>query len=625
MAKFPSKPTKGQPALQAIYNTVCDIIDYLPTLEVRGDNKTISVSHSSIGTTIHANKNFSVTEGGRIYQAGSGLTLSGNTFYNALSGDGVTTVINNNVISCIVTGPGGNSDHLYKYDCPDCSLWFYSNDISNYPNISANYVGINPGWLYGDAQCKAGFEAFERALLLAMSGDPRNIVIQTGPSSGIRAVGSQSVSTWFGQIWVNPAWLFGGTSCQEGYTAVISAMIKYLNTGYHDATYNTLKISGDGTLYWGQDNTGSGGGGDGDHVFKYEDPFNSLIFASNSGSNYVTPQSNIGSNYVYVNASWLAGLTDCKEGALAVQYAATSGLAALPHNATSCTLKIDSNNKLYWGEDNTGGSTPTPTPTPTPTSSGMPWPNYALLDNYSNNVSLSTDYQAGAVGGWLRVSYKGSPQTGCWGIDIDRHAVGLWNLDTVNANSIGNTWLLPIPPFSRFYVNFPSNVTQASFDGSFYNHDTLINDYGTISGYAQAAKQQLGYTSGSYNDAVYYDNEAKNNWNYYLEDPDNNQPEQPEYYYDWWNDSQNAANDAAYYRDQTSAQSVLAQEEYERLIAQGEDYEGVAYWYRDEASGYYQQAAQLALSAQAAADDAHNFYLSSCNYHGVTPQSLQNN
>ena len=69
MAKFPSKPSKGQKALQAIYNAVCQIIDYLPSLEVRGDNTTTSVTHSSAGTIIHSKQTLQapkrqVVEGG---------------------------------------------------------------------------------------------------------------------------------------------------------------------------------------------------------------------------------------------------------------------------------------------------------------------------------------------------------------------------------------------------------------------------------------------------------------------------------------------------------------------------------------------------------------------------------
>ena len=54
MANFPKKPMKGEKALQSIYNSLIEVIDYLPSLTVVGDNKTTSVNHSNYGTTIHA-------------------------------------------------------------------------------------------------------------------------------------------------------------------------------------------------------------------------------------------------------------------------------------------------------------------------------------------------------------------------------------------------------------------------------------------------------------------------------------------------------------------------------------------------------------------------------------------
>lgn len=54
MSSFPRKPKKGDKVLQALYNSIIQIIDYLPSLELRGDGKTTSVTHSSAGTIVHA-------------------------------------------------------------------------------------------------------------------------------------------------------------------------------------------------------------------------------------------------------------------------------------------------------------------------------------------------------------------------------------------------------------------------------------------------------------------------------------------------------------------------------------------------------------------------------------------
>ena len=83
MANLPKKPQKGQPSIQAIYDSVCEIIDYLPSLTVTGDNKTTSVNHSMYGTTIHAIQPSITTtrvvkggEGGETYYPGSGITIN---------------------------------------------------------------------------------------------------------------------------------------------------------------------------------------------------------------------------------------------------------------------------------------------------------------------------------------------------------------------------------------------------------------------------------------------------------------------------------------------------------------------------------------------------------------------
>lgn len=48
----PRKPQSGQKVLQSLYNAVCEIIDFLPSLEVTGDNKTIKVDGFGGGKVI---------------------------------------------------------------------------------------------------------------------------------------------------------------------------------------------------------------------------------------------------------------------------------------------------------------------------------------------------------------------------------------------------------------------------------------------------------------------------------------------------------------------------------------------------------------------------------------------
>ena len=86
MAQFPRKPKKGDKVLQALYNSIIQIIDYLPSLELRGDGKTTSVTHSSAGTIVHAinqTKNLpqkKVEGGGEYYGDNISITLNGQVF-----------------------------------------------------------------------------------------------------------------------------------------------------------------------------------------------------------------------------------------------------------------------------------------------------------------------------------------------------------------------------------------------------------------------------------------------------------------------------------------------------------------------------------------------------------------
>lgn len=52
MAVLPRKPQAGDRTLQSMYNAICNIIDYLPSLEVRGDNKTIRANSFGTGKTL---------------------------------------------------------------------------------------------------------------------------------------------------------------------------------------------------------------------------------------------------------------------------------------------------------------------------------------------------------------------------------------------------------------------------------------------------------------------------------------------------------------------------------------------------------------------------------------------
>lgn len=107
------RPQRGDKVLQSLYDSVNSIIDYLPTITIRGDSYSTYVEHSSNGVIVHAKQRVFPDQagGGKQYFAGSGLYLKGNTFYNALSGDydvygsgGITIV--DNIISCLYKPSG---------------------------------------------------------------------------------------------------------------------------------------------------------------------------------------------------------------------------------------------------------------------------------------------------------------------------------------------------------------------------------------------------------------------------------------------------------------------------------------------------------------------------------------
>lgn len=134
MAKFPSKPTIGQPAIKQLHKSINEIIDYLPSLDVKGDQKSTYVTKSSAGTVIHAAQTASTTKEKALeYFAGSGLQLlSGNVFNVGI--DDRTIKLVNNKLSCVVSGGGGGSDTNDTY----------IGDANYYNYLSGNHIYISP-------------------------------------------------------------------------------------------------------------------------------------------------------------------------------------------------------------------------------------------------------------------------------------------------------------------------------------------------------------------------------------------------------------------------------------------------------------------------------------------------
>ena len=57
MAKLPNKPRSGQKTIAALYRSICQVIDYLPSLTVKGDGKNIKVTNKDSGSIISVKNN----------------------------------------------------------------------------------------------------------------------------------------------------------------------------------------------------------------------------------------------------------------------------------------------------------------------------------------------------------------------------------------------------------------------------------------------------------------------------------------------------------------------------------------------------------------------------------------
>lgn len=141
MSKFPSRPSRGDKVLQSIYDSLNEVIDYIPSLQIKGDNKTTSVSHSSTGTTIHANVTPPAapqSKEGTEYIAGSGIQiLSGTVLNAAIDNSTIKFGVKNGqyVLSCTVSGGGGGG--------PDTNDT-YIGDANYYSNLSGNHIYVSP-------------------------------------------------------------------------------------------------------------------------------------------------------------------------------------------------------------------------------------------------------------------------------------------------------------------------------------------------------------------------------------------------------------------------------------------------------------------------------------------------
>ena len=566
MAIFPQKPKTGQKVLQGLYNSVCQIIDYLPSLEVRGDNSSTSVTKTSNGTIIHSTNNNNVLSQGKQFFGWHGIDIAGNKWI-------ACTLTGGTYISVDYYEQGHQDDDNYALDFPiiNCTL-SGGRDIQITPQGVINYTGEGGGgggYQYFDGRFITISSDFTiNCTLSALTQlynlpfvESSNILMPNSLTACNNTVDFSQVGTVYPNHFIQTKDIL-----HDGLGTTISLAWTNNPFGTPDRNYTNGVIQG-----LQVDLTLSGG--------RFAD-----VVLHKHVVGALDPNPSIGNRYDPVDESRV----DCLLTGTYDHYPHTSGfIDVVPveqedgkvwgvvstnlHAGTGIAIDPSTGEISLTG--GTGGNVPTPTANTIlsansqgtmqwttntgGTGGGIPWPNYANLDNNGGNmIMMKTRYQAGSAGGWLRISYKGTIVDDCYYVKIGPDGnndpqIGLWRVDRYayyNTNAeIGNTWLLPIPPDNYFYVSFPPSVASAWFDSSVSQDSPSVIPPSAINYPADI----------EYNYGRVYDlrSETQNYYNYIVNDAED--------YYD--------ANEYAEYAesDATEAENYATESETKNAILTG--------------------------------------------------------
>lgn len=420
------RPQAGERVLQSLYDSVISIIDYLPTLEVRGDNYSTSVEHSAGGTVIHAKQSVSPDQagGGKDYLAGKGLHLSGNVFSNALSGDGTTVTIIDNVISAAGGGGGG------------------------FPPTNGRFNTIGAGYSVNSTLTGCGVVAANLGLHVIDPPPNYYITISETAINGYNRISCDL--THLQQLYnydftIDP---------QASAAQVINA--HYTNAG--DFFFSNYGNRGLGTQIG---------------LFRYSTG-NTVIDPETGEQHLVNPVMGLKVDLTLTGGTWIStsAVTRMNYGFevdpedLQINCLLTGTYDHYPHTSgfidivptvmeDGQTWGVISTN-LHAGsgiaiDQQTGEISVTGAITPSPGGGGCPWPNYDNLGEESDTLVYPLMRYTTSTGGWLRISLRGG--TGrCVGVWVDNNYVGL---------GIGvMTWNLAIPPGRSFYVDVDWSINN---------------------------------------------------------------------------------------------------------------------------------------------------------------------
>ena len=101
MSVFPKKPQAGERVLQGLFDSVNQIIDYLPSLKVSGDNKTIKVSTFKSGTIVEAITK-PTSSGGRITTETEAAQIEYNGYFTIKTAERTEEDLDNNRVRVYV-------------------------------------------------------------------------------------------------------------------------------------------------------------------------------------------------------------------------------------------------------------------------------------------------------------------------------------------------------------------------------------------------------------------------------------------------------------------------------------------------------------------------------------------
>ena len=217
------------------------------------------------------------------------------------------------------------------------------------------------------------------------------------------------------------------------------------------------------------------------------------------------------------------------------------------------------------------------------------------------------------TGGWLRISNLGGS---CGGVYIDpaRAAQGVCGTNYIGLGH-SNTWIIPVPPGSAFFITFDPSNTECYFDnaGSAGNYtldpppvNPNNNAFTILNNYKTSASNEYDNAYNAYDSAYDCANSNEENYNDWYNDPDYYDKNSKQWYTDNWNAAKDYATIAATASGLATNAASAARTYYNTLTATYDgdvtakwlEYVTAAEQYASNAGDYAQNAVQQAARAK---------------------------